>query len=156
MRQLWLLLLVVVLVATGAFLVGRLSVHGASTASSTNSTVPLKPPGEIHEAFTLLACAPATTIGIEGCTEHQILALDRRIVASERQLFSLLGSREERRRLLMSAREWILYRHSTCSIAADAYQGGTLAPVAFANCLVELDRYRASELTTTLKSYSPQ
>ena len=140
-------------VAVASFFLGRATAPNA-TSFRPPSVATLEPPGEIHEPFGLLACDPNTTIGIEGCAEEKVLALDARLVASERQLFSLLHSRMDRREFLVGAHEWLSYRRSTCLVAASAYQGGTLAPVAYADCLVLLDQHRVSDLATTLSTYA--
>lgn len=154
-RKDWFLVLIaLVVVATAAFLVGHDTRRAETNSPATRPVATLKAPDAIHEDFTLLACSPGTTIGLEGCAEHHILALDTRIVTTQRQIFSRLGSRAARRLLVTTARGWISYRRSACLVAADAYEGGTLAPVAYANCLVLLDRHRLDELTSTLRNYS--
>jgi len=129
-------------------------IRSTTDVPSTSTATTLQAPGVIHEYFTLLSCSPGTTIGLEGCSEHQLLMLDARIVASQRNIFSLLRSRAARGRFAIGTREWLLYRRSTCLVASDAYEGGTLAPVTYANCLVLVDHDRLDELATTLESYA--
>jgi hypothetical protein len=42
----------------------------------------------------------------------------------------------------------------TCLVASDAYEGGTLAPVTYANFLVLVDHHGLQELAATLENYA--
>ncbi|MHB1087815.1 MAG: lysozyme inhibitor LprI family protein [Acidimicrobiales bacterium] len=128
-----------VAVLAGAFLIGRQtsspSVTTTSATPSTTITVPV-----LKEHFTLLACNQSTTIGLEGCAEHQIVALDAQINALRRHVFTSLTSTSARRNFVDAEVSWSAYRSSLCLSESSVYQGGTLAPVAYATCVVQGDR----------------
>lgn len=116
----------------------------------------LSPPA-IHESFTLLPCTgnpgSRTTLQREGCAEHQTLKTDRSIDALEKTIFHRLGTDSARRDLIAAARAWISYRHSDCLSNSDVYQGGTLAVVVFADCIVARNEERIKDLKTFTKSF---
>jgi uncharacterized protein YecT (DUF1311 family) len=105
-------------------------------------------PPVIHEPFTLLPCDKSTTIGMEGCYEHQIVAADHRIDRETAVIFGLLGTESARRQLAGAESAWLAYRAADCTNQSDAYEGGSEAPVAYAACLVRADRARTADLKT--------
>jgi uncharacterized protein YecT (DUF1311 family) len=112
----------------------------------------------IPEAFTLLPCpagTPETTLAMEGCAEHRIVALDKQVMSTAQAVYASLPSDLAKRRLLTSQRVWIARRHAVCLRASNAYAGGTLAPVAFANCEVRQDRRRIVVLSALQGASSP-
>lgn len=110
----------------------------------------------IHEHFTVLACPhrPSTTLQIEGCAEHRVVSLDRRIDGLNAKVFAKLG-RTGRAAFLAASAAWVRYRDASCSAQASIYHGGSVEPVAYANCLVSLDGSHVNELKTMLTALSP-
>ena len=151
MRRPATLLLVVALVASaGSFLIGRDSVPRPVLDESAPATrLP-----RLAEGFTLLACAGTTTLGLEGCAEHRILTLDRRIATAQRGVMRLLRTTGARERFVRAEGDWVTYRHSTCLSDADVVAGGSLAPVDYANCLVGLDQQHLARLVALRASYT--
>jgi uncharacterized protein YecT (DUF1311 family) len=130
-----------------AFLVGRqFSTQQASSTTTTATHSPSLTLPILSEDFTLLACNHSTTIGLEGCAEHQIVALDLQINNMRHRLFSSLMNTGGRRNFVNAELSWTAYRSSLCLSASSAYQGGTLAPVAYATCLVQSDQRHLSAL----------
>ncbi|HEY2654884.1 MAG TPA: lysozyme inhibitor LprI family protein [Solirubrobacteraceae bacterium] len=126
------------------------SAVGSANADHARATR-LSPP-TIHESFTLLPCrgnpGSRTTLEIEGCAEHQILRTDSSIDALERTIFHRLGPASARGDLIAAARAWLTYRHSDCLSNSDVYQGGTLAGVVFARCVLARNEQRIEDLKT--------
>jgi len=116
------------------------------TASSTLVLPVLK------EKFTLLPCSKSTTIGLEGCAEHRIIALDKRINTLRHDVFHLLN-RQTGRVFILAENDWFAYRQAMCASESDVNAGGSLEPVDFAQCLVRLDAQHVGELTTVKSSY---
>jgi len=112
----------------------------------------LKPP-VIHEPFTLLPCPknPGTTLEIEGCYEHQILATDHKINVNARAIFFKLAPRE-RAGFVRGEREWLSYRRDTCAAEASKYAGGTLAAVVDATCQATRNKTHLADLSELLKT----
>lgn len=108
---------------------------------SSHLTVPV-----LRESFTLLKCDRATTIGLEGCAEHAILQSDASINHRRRQYFSSLRDDASRRDFVIAETSWQHFRQATCTSVSDAYRGGSLAPVAFANCVASLNHAHLVDL----------
>jgi uncharacterized protein YecT (DUF1311 family) len=146
-----LVLVLVLAVVAGAFFLGRWS-DQTTPRSHSKSTSSLVLPA-VTEDFTLLACSSGTTLGMEGCAEHKIVRMDERINVSQRRLFSLLQNTKARTTLIKAVNDWLSYRRSTCLVESEAYDGGSLGPVVFANCLVKLDDQRLVVLSGALADY---
>ena len=144
-RQRILLSVVGVVALCGAFLIGQefSSRTATTTAPATHPaiSVPL-----LREDFTLLPCSQLTTIGLEGCAEHQILRLDAGINTLRKYVFTTLRTSAPRNDFVDAEIAWTAYRSSSCRGEAAIYQGGTLAPVVFANCLVRSNRRHLTAL----------
>ncbi|HWD69420.1 MAG TPA: lysozyme inhibitor LprI family protein [Solirubrobacteraceae bacterium] len=110
----------------------------------------------IHESFTLLRCPskPRTTLQIEGCAEHRVVALDRTIDSLNARVFAKL-SRSGRAAFIRANTAWVSYRNGACAAQASIYSGGSIQPVADANCLVSIDGSHVSELKTMLTALEP-
>ena len=91
----------------------------------------------IHERFTVLPCphgsARATTVGMEGCAEREILRTDAAIARRQRAIFSLLTA-GGRSAFARGERSWLAYREAFCNARASSYAGGSIAPVIFGTC----------------------
>jgi uncharacterized protein YecT (DUF1311 family) len=123
---------------------------GATTTVRTASSTLVLP--VLKEDFTLLACNKKTTIGLEGCAEHRVIALDSRINTLRRDVFHLLDH-QAGRDFIVAENDWFTYRQAMCTSESDVNAGGSLQPVDFARCLVRLDAQHVSELTTLKTSY---
>lgn len=115
---------------------------------ATQLTAPI-----LHEQFTLLACNANTTLGMEGCAEHKIVSLDSQINRLSAEIFTRPFDKQAKRRFVTAETDWHTYRQSTCFSDADTYEGGSLAPVAFANCVVRINQQHVSALTKLLARY---
>ncbi|HVW80605.1 MAG TPA: lysozyme inhibitor LprI family protein [Mycobacteriales bacterium] len=130
----------------------------SAPASSAAPSTAAQPIPSIPESFTLLPCPahrPVTTLQIEGCAEHRIVALDSRVTQIARSVYAELRSAAAKRRLVASQAAWIARRRAVCLEASNAYSGGTLAPVAYATCEVRQDRRRAVALAALGGAASP-
>ena len=110
----------------------------------------------VHEKFTVLACPakPRTTVQLEGCAEHRVLAADRSINTLNAKVFAKLG-RAGRATFTKANADWVTYRNSACTAQASIYSGGSLQPVVYASCLASIDGSHASELKRMLTSLIP-
>ncbi len=110
----------------------------------------------IHEKFTLLPCPskPTTTLQIEGCAEHRVVAIDRTIDALNVKVFARL-SKSGRGEFITTNGDWVQYRDSSCATEASIYSGGSIQPVAYATCLVSIDGSHVAELKRMLIALSP-
>jgi uncharacterized protein YecT (DUF1311 family) len=129
--------------------------HGIPTTTTARSSVANPAPRVpvLKEDFTVLACSNSTTLGLEGCAEHRILKLDAQIMHQRRSIFPLLRDVGARRRFVRAESAWFNYRQAYCASAADVNNGGTLAPVDFADCVAGLDARHVVDLATLRTSY---
>ena len=118
---------------------------GAPSALAATHVSTLAPP-VIHEQFTLLPCTPGTTLGMEGCAEHELLRADQRIDREVRVLFGLVYDNVAREHLAKAQATWLVFRQADCLSQSDIYEGGTQAAVAFGQCAVRDDNARSGQL----------
>jgi uncharacterized protein YecT (DUF1311 family) len=117
-----------------------------SAAISFASVATASGPPVVTETFTVLPCSTQTTVGMEGCAEHTVLELDKRINTLAARIYGHLSKRF-RTHFVSAARDWVTFRLAECRCESDPYAGGTEAPVAFAECLAAQDRSRITDLT---------
>lgn len=122
-------------------------VGACALASAAGATTSLKPP-VITEHFTRLPCNKNTTIGMEGCAEGQLLRADQRLNQQVAIVFGLFRTKSQKLEFVKAEHAWFTYRGNDCQSLSDIYEGGTLAPVAFANCEVQDDLARSTDLHT--------
>ena len=109
----------------------------------------------IHEKFTLLACPskPRTTVQVEGCAEHRVVAIDRTIDGLNAKVFAILGS-SGRASFVTANTAWVQYRDAVCAGESSIYHGGSVQPVVYADCLVAIDKSHVSELKKVMVTVS--
>jgi uncharacterized protein YecT (DUF1311 family) len=131
--------------------VAALTLCAAPAALASTSSAPV-----IHEKFTLLACPskPTTTVQIEGCAEHKVIAADKTIDGLNAKVFAKL-KQDGRADFVAANSDWLAYRNQACTTEASIYDGGTIQPIAYANCLVSIDNSHIGELKTMLVALSP-
>src|SRR6202012_3823584 len=111
----------------------------ALVAAAGASAATLKAP-VIKEVFTPLACThDGTTLGMEGCAEHQILRSDRLIDFLNAKIFIKLSA-SGKRDFIRGHNAWLKYRTSYCLSESDIYQGGTEAGAIAARCAANINR----------------
>jgi len=89
--------------------------------------------------------ARGTTVGIEGCAERELLRTDKKIVASEQAIFTLLSAKG-RSAFASAERSWLAYRHAYCNARTESYEGGSIGPVVFVTCEVAINDGHLREL----------
>lgn len=131
-----------------------LAVAAALPLSAAASPAPTAP--VIHERFTLLPCPPKprTTLQLEGCAEHRVLVRDRAIDALNAKVDARLRA-TARAQFGAASAAWLSYRNGTCTAEASIYSGGSVQPVAYANCLASIDGSHIGELRLVLRALSP-
>lgn len=146
------------IVVVFAAFVGGFALHSAMDGPDNVRAHQLGHPGPlsvpvVREAFTLLACGKSTTLGLEGCAEHHVVALDRTINQLRRTLWPHLTTRSARADFVAAELAWFRYRRSSCISQSDLYQGGSLSVVTYADCLIAFDRQHIGDLRDTRSLY---
>jgi uncharacterized protein YecT (DUF1311 family) len=118
-------------------------VHADVTHPASGLSAPV-----ITEAFKpVLPCNQNTTIGQEGCGEHEVLVADKQLNADVTVVLGLLD-KAAGRAFVTAQTTWATYRTEDCTSQSDIYQGGTELPVAYVYCLASDDSSRRQDLKT--------
>lgn len=145
MRRAALVLVVAITALFAGYWSGERASHATRSPSTTSAAHKVVLP-TLHESFTLLTCDRATTIGLEGCAEHRILHSDALISRFRRAYFRHLSDGASRRDFVVAEQWWQRYRQASCTSVADAYHGGSFAPVAYGDCLASLNQAHVVDL----------
>jgi uncharacterized protein YecT (DUF1311 family) len=141
------------LLAASAALALPIVAAASAGAAVDGRTARLAPP-VITESFTPLPCSGApgsrTTQQMEGCAERQILRSDGMINVLSARVFARLTDDAARRRFIAAHRAWLAYRQADCLSRSDVFEGGTEAPVLFAQCAASRNAQRIKDLRTFL------
>ena len=105
----------------------------------------LKPP-VISEHFTPLPCDKYTTLGMEGCAEAQLLRADKRLNEQVAIIFDLFRTNSQKLEFVTAETSWFAFRGKDCQSFSDIFEGGSLAPVDYADCEVHDDTARSTDL----------
>jgi uncharacterized protein YecT (DUF1311 family) len=139
---------VVAILATGALVAVPTAANALSRLTNdTHDASGLSAP-VITEAFKpILPCNQNTTVGQEGCGEHEVVADDKQLNADVKAVFDLLDKAADRA-FVTAQTTWVTYRTEDCTSQADIYQGGSELPVAYVYCLASDDSSRRQDLKT--------
>ena len=96
------------------------------------------------------ARADLTSLQMQVCAAHAFREAD----AALNRAYGLAvkeGSPEHREKLRTAQRAWLAYRDAECAWESGRYEGGTLAPVTYGQCLVDLTRARVEAIEAAMK-----
>lgn len=145
----WTLILLLPVLLCAGFIAGCSSRHAEKREQPSISSVSqdLKPP-VISEHFTLLPCPakPKTTLAFEGCAAHRIVRSDKAINQRVKVIFSLLKGVTAQGSFIRGERAWLTYRRAVCESRADVYEGGSAAPLVFAECVADKNAVHLKDL----------
>jgi uncharacterized protein YecT (DUF1311 family) len=113
--------------------------------SAALATTKLRPP-VITEDFTPLPCHKNTTLGMEGCAESRLLSADQRLNEQVAVVFELYRTDGEKLDFVKAEKLWFTYRVSDCQSFAAIFEGGSIAPLDYAECEVHDDQSRGADL----------
>jgi len=127
-------------------LVAAVATAGGALARAGDASAAVSPPVITEPFKPVLACNRNTTIGMEGCGEHKVLAADRQLNADVGVIFDLLTSAGSRRDFVFAQTTWVSYRNADCRSQSDVYSGGSEQAVVYVLCLAAGDRLRRQNL----------
>jgi len=136
---------IVAVVAVAAL--GVAQAHGGTPAQAGKPS-----PSPIHELFSapgrLLPCKAddKTTPGLEGCAEHRVLKSDGQIDKLNSSISSGLANARMQREFVAAHRAWLAYRNADCNSMSSIYEGGTLLPLAYLECIEGRNEQRIKDL----------
>jgi len=88
------------------------------------------------------ACAtPNSTIEINACAQQKFAAADQRLNAAYRAVLKQLDTYREngpgtKKALIDAQRKWVAFRDADCKARAALYQGGSIAPSVYLECMI--------------------
>ncbi len=85
-----------------------------------------------------------STVKILGCVDAEIIKQDKRLNTAYQNVMKSLTN-ENKERLKKAQQIWIKYRDANCAFYADP-DGGTMASIIGANCVMDMTTQRAKEL----------
>ena len=134
-------LVTVVLVAAAVVMVAVVSVGRAASAVASGPPV-------IKEPFTVLPCPanPVSTLDLEGCGEHRVVAADKKVDAAASTVYGRLQDSAARGRFAAAQSAWLRFRTADCLSVSDVAEGGSLAGIDALHCDVKRSAERLKEL----------
>ncbi len=93
-----------------------------------------------------------STVDMEGCGEHLVLADDRQLNADVELIFDAVGAGALRREFVVAQTRWLAYRNADCQSQSDQFISGTLRPVVAINCVAADDKSRRQDLKAFYRS----
>jgi uncharacterized protein YecT (DUF1311 family) len=83
---------------------------------------------------------------MEGCAEAQLLRADKRLNEQVAIVFHRFPTTGQKRDFVTAETSWFNYRGDDCQSFSDIFEGGTIAPVDYAECEVQDDVTRSTDL----------
>ena len=91
-----------------------------------------------------------TQMEMNASAEKRYKATDLQLNKVYKQLLGMLSDKEKQ--LLVNAeKSWLLYRDNHCKFEKAVYEGGSIQPLIYFNCLEELTKKRIAELKASIK-----
>ncbi len=89
---------------------------------------------------------------MEACAGGELLRIDGKFDARAEALWPILDA-SGKRAFLVAQSSWLTYRKQECTVQMRAFLGGSIAPLVYGQCEVELTKARVQEILATLRSY---
>ena len=93
---------------------------------------------------------PQTQSQMNICASIAYQNADRKLNQVYRQLLPKLSA-ARKQKLITAQQAWIKFRDSSCEFERSAYEGGSLAPMIYGNCLAAVTEQRTKDLRRYLE-----
>ena len=93
---------------------------------------------------------PQTQSEMNICASIAYQNADRKLNQVYRQLLPKLSA-ARKQKLISAQQAWIKFRDSSCEFERSAYEGGSLAPMIYGNCLAAVTEQRTKDLRRYLE-----
>lgn len=126
---------------------------GISLGFLAISSANAQPNNLLSQANNLLNCKnPRTQTEMNACAAQKAQTSDRRLNEVYRQVRNKYSENPRQETQLVDAqRAWIRFRDRECTFSRNRYEGGSIAPMVYSNCLDRLTQQRTTELEQYLK-----
>ena len=93
---------------------------------------------------------PQTQSQMNICASIAYQNADRKLNQVYRQLLPKLSA-ARKQKLITAQQAWIKFRDSSCEFERSAYEGGSIAPMIYSNCLADVTEQRTKDLQRYLE-----
>ena len=93
---------------------------------------------------------PQTQSEMNICAGIAYQNADRKLNQVYRQLLPKLSA-ARKQKLIAAQQAWIKFRDSSCEFERSAFEGGSIAPMIYSNCLADVTEQRTKDLRRYLK-----
>lgn len=93
---------------------------------------------------------PQTQSEMNICASIAYQNADRKLNQVYQQLLPKLSA-AHKQKLISAQQAWIKFRDSSCEFERSAYEGGSLAPMIYSNCLADVTEQRTKDLRRYLE-----
>jgi uncharacterized protein YecT (DUF1311 family) len=87
-----------------------------------------------------------TQVALDECAARELAELQQQLTPALRKEGAAYGSAS----VSEAQSEWVTFRHSECSLEANAYQGGSIQPLIYGECAIALTVQRLQEVRSAL------
>jgi len=93
------------------------------------------------------ACAAATgSIELNECAQRQFAQQEKQLNAVYQATLKALDGSAAKPLLVAAQRKWVAFRSADCDARRELFQGGSVAPQVYLDCMSERAKQRAKEL----------
>ena len=92
---------------------------------------------------------PQTQSAMNVCAGLSYQQADKNLNQVYRRLIPTLGA-SQRQKLVTAQQAWIKFRDTSCTFEKSQFEGGTIAPMIYSNCLTDLTKQRTKQLESYL------
>jgi uncharacterized protein YecT (DUF1311 family) len=121
------------------FVIGLMSVSTSALAQNI-------PPKEIPTTIRVDCKNQKTQFDLNFCANQKARAADRKLnQAYQRLLNRFKGTRREPQ-IVAAQTAWLKFRDANCEFSRDRYEGGSIAPMIYVNCIEKMSLDRTKQL----------
>ncbi|MBW4616163.1 MAG: lysozyme inhibitor LprI family protein [Desmonostoc vinosum HA7617-LM4] len=92
-----------------------------------------------------------TQLEINQCAQFSYQNADKKLNQVYQQVLPKLQA-SRRQKLIIAQQTWIKFRNTSCEFERSAYEGGSIAPTIYLNCLEKMTKQRTQQLQEYLKN----
>lgn len=130
------------------------SSSATSDLASISPSIPIAsrpPPSEDPTAEASACNDPQTQVELNDCAASQAKAADEKLNQAYQQIRSELKGSDRDDLLIDAQLAWIEFRDKNCMFARSKYEGGSIEPLIYSDCIERVTQQRTEELQTYLK-----
>ncbi len=120
-----------------------------ATATSLDAPASAEPAGTAYARCQ--SASGGVTVRLKACDAAELRARDATLNALYRQLLAAIDA-PRRARLQAAERAWIAFRDAECAFRMSGEAGGTMAPLIYNACRLELTAVRSQNLQEAIKA----